>query len=106
MHLLILFLLHIFRSDPPIVVARDTTYITKPSRPDGLPDYERYMLEMNRQGVTHENNAAVLLWQALWPRHLEPNQYEAMRSELGLKELPATTKFLATSVRRSQQKTY
>ena len=70
MHLLILFLLHLFRTDPPIVVARDTTYITGPLRPDGLPDYEKYVLELYRDGATPDNNAAVLLWQAIWPGDL------------------------------------
>jgi hypothetical protein len=89
MSLTILFLLNLFRTDTPIVIARDTTYITAPLRPDGLPDYEKYFLELNRKGATPENNAAVLLWKALWPNNLEPKQFESMKFELGLKETPS-----------------
>jgi hypothetical protein len=34
-----------------------------PRRPDGTPDFEKYLLDSMRQGVTSENNAAVVLWQ-------------------------------------------
>ena len=56
---------------PPIAVSRQTTYITEPLGPDGLPNYKRYVLEKYRDGATPENNAAVLLWQAAWPGDLE-----------------------------------
>ena len=89
MSAIFLFLFHFFfKSDPPIVVARETTCITQPLRPDGLPDYEQYMLDANRKGATHDNNAAVLMWQALWHGNLDPPDYEPMRAELGFKELP------------------
>lgn len=74
--------------DTPVKVSRETTYITEPLGPDGLPDYERYVLEKYREGVTPENNAAVLLWQVMWPGELEPSQYGPMAKELGLKEIP------------------
>ena len=52
----------------PIIVSKKTTYITEPLGRDGLPDYVAYI---NRQqlseGVTPENNAAVLIWQAVGP---------------------------------------
>lgn len=89
MSVVFLFLLHLFFHEPPLVIARDTTYITAPLRRDGTPDYEKYVLNISRKGATPENNAAVLFWQALWPNSLEPNQYEAMRTELGWKQLPA-----------------
>jgi hypothetical protein len=76
------------RPEPPVVVARDTTYITQPLRPDALPDYEQYLLDANRKGATHDNNAAVLMWQVLWPGYLDPADYEPMRAELGFNELP------------------
>ncbi len=89
MSAIFLFLLHFFfRSDPPIVVSHETTYITQPLRSDGLPDYEQYMLDANRKGATHDNNAAVLIWHALWPGQLDPPDYEPMGAELGFKELP------------------
>ena len=87
--LVCLFLWQIFGPDPPIIVSRQTTFITSPLRPDGLPDYERYILELYRKGVTPENNAAVLLWQALWPGELDPKHYALVAEELGLEEIPA-----------------
>ncbi|HEX4414866.1 MAG TPA: hypothetical protein VH107_14625, partial [Lacipirellulaceae bacterium] len=89
MYLLLLILSRIISPQPPIVIAHDTTYITQPLRPNGLPDYEEYLLDLDRQGVTPDNNAAVLLWRALWPHYLDPPQYDAMRTELGLNEIPA-----------------
>ncbi len=88
MSAIFLFLLHLFWPEPPIVVAHDTTYISEPLRPNGLPDYEQYILEQSRKGITPDNNAGVLLWQALWPNELDPRDYESMRAELGLKEIP------------------
>ena len=86
---LILFLLHLFQPSPPIIVGRDTTYITEPLTADGLPDYEAYLRDLGRKDVTPDNNAAVLVWQALWPNNLEREYLESMRAELGLKDLPS-----------------
>jgi hypothetical protein len=86
--LLLLRVLDIFQPSPPIIVARDTTYIAAPLGRDGLPDYEKYWLETVRKGVTPENNACALLWQAVWPEKFDPPEYEMMRAELGLKQLP------------------
>src|SRR3954454_1816349 len=91
MSAIFLFLLHFFWPEPPIVVARDTTYITEPLRPNGLPDYEKYILEQSRKGTTPDNNAGALIWQALWPNDLDPRDYEPIRAELGLKEMPSAS---------------
>ncbi len=53
---------------PALVVSRETTYITEPLTPEGLPDYVAYLNQRTSQGVTPENNAAVLLLRALGPR--------------------------------------
>ncbi len=87
--LFVLFLWQLFGPDPAIVVSRETTYITAPLTADGLPDYGQYLLDKSREGVTPENNAAVLLWQALWPGDLEPEHYALMADELGLDEIPS-----------------
>jgi hypothetical protein len=105
MSAIFLFLVHFFfRPDPPIVVSRETTYITAPLRSDGLPDYEQYMLNANRKGATHDNNAAVLVWQALWPNNLDPPDYEPMRAELGFKELPPTSRTLQLPFGKENEK--
>ena len=85
----ILFFLQLFGPNPPIVVSPQTTYITSPLGADGLPDYERHLLERQREGVTPDNNAAALLWKALWPGELDPSQYADVVTELGLETVPS-----------------
>ena len=46
-----LFLFQLFGPNPRIIVSRQTTHITGPLRADGLPDYEKYVLERCREGV-------------------------------------------------------
>lgn len=75
---------------PPIIVSRQTTFITEPLRSNGLPDYEQYALNLYRNGVTPEKNAAVLLWQAMWPGELEPASYERFCQEIGLASIPSS----------------
>lgn len=87
--LVLIFLLQLFGPSPRIMVSPQTTYIIEPLRANGLPDYEKYVLELHRKGVTPENNAAALLWQALWPGELDPPQYAAVAAELGLDEIPS-----------------
>ena len=84
--LLLLFLFQLFGPNPPIIVSRETTYITEPLRPDGLPDYERYVLDRYRKGVTPENNAAVPLLQVLFPGQVSPTDLRAIVDELGMEE--------------------
>jgi hypothetical protein len=50
-----------------------------PLRPDGTPDFKKYVLNLYRKGVTPENNAAVLLWQVV-----RPSRQEEIYRELGL----------------------
>jgi hypothetical protein len=84
-----LFFFQLFGPNPRIIVSPQTTYITKPLGPDGLPDYERYLLDLYREGVTPENNAGVLLLKALWPGELDPSQHAAVVTELGLEQIPS-----------------
>src|SRR6188768_2819914 len=67
-----LFLYQLFGPNPPIVVSKQTTYITEPLTENGLPDYEAYYRDEFRKGVTPENNAAVLLFQVFGPGELNP----------------------------------
>ena len=77
--------------NPPIIVSKQTTYITAPLRPDGLPDYIQYLRDHLREGVTPENNAAVLMWQAFGPGvgtgAISPENWKAISSELKLPHL-------------------
>ncbi len=82
--LFLLFLFQLFGPSPRIIVSKQTTYITEPLGRDGLPDYEKYVLERSREGVTPENNAAVLLWQAIRPGDTGPFYEQFLAREFGL----------------------
>ncbi|HEY3393497.1 MAG TPA: hypothetical protein VGK58_12375 [Lacipirellulaceae bacterium] len=73
---------------PPIILSRETTFVTEPLKADGLPDYEKYALAVYRANIVPENNAAVLLWTAMWPGEIEPADYSRFCRELGLVEVP------------------
>jgi hypothetical protein len=87
--LALLFLLQLFGPNPPIAVSPQTTFITEPIGPDGLPDYERYVLDLSRDGVTPENNAMTLLWPVLFPAEVQPEHFAAITMELGLEQIPS-----------------
>ncbi|MEM6799455.1 MAG: hypothetical protein AAF589_08065 [Planctomycetota bacterium] len=74
---------------PALVISKQTTVITGPLTLDGTPDYEAYLLSRGREGVTPENNAAVLLVQALWPAEIAPADQPAVLEALGITETPS-----------------
>ncbi|HUT95896.1 MAG TPA: hypothetical protein VMY37_40965 [Thermoguttaceae bacterium] len=57
-------------SGTAVTISRETTRIVEPLRDDGYVDYLAALNQRSRQGVTPENNAAVLLWQALGPAEI------------------------------------
>lgn len=81
-----------------INVSKETTVLTEPLAPDGLPDYEAYLLRQGFKGLTSENNAAVLFWNVLWPCGVEEKYQEPLRKSLnfGL-EINATPKLVQTN---------
>ena len=103
--LLLLFFVQLFGPSPSIVVSRQTTYVTEPLHSSGAPDYEKHLLNEYRAGVTPENNAAALIWPALWfsPGELDPSQYEAVAAELGLSGIPSPAKALQPIYKRIVQ---
>jgi hypothetical protein len=50
-----------------VTISKDTTYITAPLRPDGYPDYGAALNRRLSDGVTLENNSAVLIQKAVGP---------------------------------------
>jgi hypothetical protein len=86
--LLLLFFYQLFGPNPAIFVSKQTTFITEPLAANGLPDYEQYVLDISREGVTPENNAVALLWRALFPGEVDPQFHAAVAAELGLDEIP------------------
>jgi hypothetical protein len=89
MLLLFLFLFQLVGPAPRIYVSPKTTHIAEPLGADGLPDYQQYTLNLYREGVTPENNAAALIWPALWPGELSPKDYAIVAKELGLDHIPS-----------------
>ena len=66
------------------LVAKDTTYITEPLRADGRPDYVQAINDKLSEGVTPENNAAVLFYQAVGPKDVPPSIRERFFKTLGM----------------------
>ncbi|MHC4403624.1 MAG: hypothetical protein ACYTG0_28540 [Planctomycetota bacterium] len=55
---------------PKVTISKRTTFLTGPLRADGYVDYIAAVNEAARKGITPENNAAVLLWQAFGPARI------------------------------------
>ena len=67
-------------------IGPDTTVISGPLNPDGTINYVQYLVDRYSEGVTRDNNGAVLLAQALGPDLFDEDiRAEALR-ELGLTE--------------------
>jgi hypothetical protein len=49
-------------------VGTESTYITEPLDKDGYPDYVTALNQRLRKDITPQNNANVLIWQAIGPR--------------------------------------
>jgi hypothetical protein len=106
--LLLLFLWQLFGPNPAIYVSPQTTYLIAPLRADGMPDYNKWLLERQRQGVTPENNAAVLMWQATGPDPMVAGQFALLCAEIGIGSSPSRHDRLqeVNSYRRSNRKRF
>lgn len=78
----------LFGPEPAVVVSRETTFITGPLRPDGLPDYAAHVLHLAGRGTPPEDNAAVAVLHATWPMGLDAAQLAAVCQELGIPDTP------------------
>ncbi len=76
------------RQIPPFTISPQTTYVEGPLNEDGTVNYVAYLNEKLSQNVTADNNAAVLMIQALGPGPLPPNQREEVYDRLGMAPLP------------------
>ncbi len=79
-----------------VTISRETTFITAPLRPDGYPDYLEALNQHASQGVTPDNNAAVLLWQIVGPAKIPPARREEYFKRLGIKPLPEKGDYFQT----------
>ena len=71
-----------------MTVSKETTYITEPLRKDGSVDYIAALDQRARQGVTLENNASVLFWQAVGPGEIWEDIRDKYFQKLGIPTLP------------------
>jgi hypothetical protein len=72
----------------PVTVSPETTRITGPLRANGSVDYLAAINKKSSQGVTPENNAAVLIWQALGPAPQDAATRDEFFRELGIPTPP------------------
>ncbi len=73
---------------PLVTISKETTFITEPLRPDGYPDYGAAMNAKCGRDVTPDNNAAVLLLQAIGPKLLPAEIHNEFFRLLGIVSLP------------------
>jgi hypothetical protein len=77
-----------------ITISKETTYITEPLRADGYPDYVAALNQRMSEGVTPENNAAVLLQQAFGPNEIPKKLRVNYFQQLGVAPLPEKGDYL------------
>lgn len=85
-----------YYSDPYIHLSKETTVITEPLKPDGVPDYLAVINKLKKpKGITPETNSAVVFWKAIGHdfEGYHPTQKEKYLRELGMKELPAAGRY-------------
>jgi hypothetical protein len=79
---------------PPLVISRETTFLTRPLNPDGTVNYVAAINEMLATGVTPENNAAGLVLAAIGPAMVDESVRATVLQELGVDDLPAQECFI------------
>jgi hypothetical protein len=83
---------------PAIKVSRETTFITEPLRKDGTVDYLAALNRRQAQGVTPQDNAAVLLLQAMGPGEINEKTRERFFQMLGTPRLADKGPYLESFV--------
>lgn len=83
---------------PRFTVSEETTVLLGPLRGDGCVDYVAALNEMCSEGVTPENNAAVLLMKAFGPSEVSEPMRERFFRMLGIEPLPEQGNYLVDSV--------
>ena len=78
---------------PKITISKETTWFTEPLRPDGFVDYLEAVNRHFSKGVTVENNACVLLYQALGPSPDRTRQPDRFFQRMGIEPLPDEGKY-------------
>jgi hypothetical protein len=77
-------------------VGTETTYVTGPLDKHGYIDYVAALNERLREGVTPENNANVLIWQALGPHPEGAKMHAEYFQWLGIESPPEQGEYLVS----------
>jgi hypothetical protein len=83
-------------AEPEIEVSARTTWVTKPVRKDGNVDHVAAVNARLSKGVTPENNAAVLLAQAIGPKVSERSIRKEFFAKLGIPVPPSRGEYFRT----------
>jgi hypothetical protein len=78
-----------------IAISKETTAIVEPRRKNGYVDYLLALNQRFGQGITPENNAAVLFWKAVGPEEVREEDREQYFRLLGIPPLPEKGDYLA-----------
>jgi hypothetical protein len=78
---------------PKITISKETTCLTGPTRADGTLDCAAALNRITGRDVTPQNNAAVLLWQALGPKSIPKDQRDKYFRMLGVEPLSEDGKY-------------
>ena len=73
---------------PKITVGKETTWVTVPVGPNGFIDYLAAVNQRHMRGVTPENNAVALLYQAMGPKPDGTRQPDRFFQLLGIEPPP------------------
>jgi hypothetical protein len=82
---------------PPVIIDKKVTYILKPLRPDGYPDYFAALNEHCRGPASTSKNAAVPLIQAFGLETVSPDIRDQYFSLLGIDVLPSVGNYFVRS---------
>ncbi len=81
-----------------VTISKETTYITEPLRADGYPDYIAALNQRLSEGVTPENNSAVLFLKAVGPKVIDNNEFrDKYYQMLDIPPLPETGDYFIPS---------
>lgn len=81
-------------AEPAVTISEKTTRITEPLRKDGFPDYVAALNDICAEGVTADNNAAVLFMQAFGPTPIHEPMRPRFFRMLGIEEPPGEGAYL------------
>jgi len=81
---------------PLFTLSKQTTYLNGPVRKDGTVDYVAALDAIARRGATVENNAAVLLYQAVGPAEILPELRAEYFKRLSIDPLPIQGNYFVT----------